>query len=129
MFLPGVGEIHWVASRLLALGIGEHVTIAKLYGALPQAAQDLAILPDPMGKRKIVLATSIAETSITVEGVRVVIDSGFMRVPRFSPRTGMMHLATVKVSRGVADQRRGRAGRVAAGVCYRLWTTARGTYL
>ncbi|MBP2626070.1 MAG: ATP-dependent helicase HrpB [Firmicutes bacterium] len=122
VFLPGVGEIHWVASRLLALGIGEHVAIAKLYGSLPQTAQDLAILPGPMGKRKIVLTTSIAETSITVKGVRVVIDSGFMRVPRFLPRTGMMHLATVKVSRGSADQRRGRAGRVAAGVCYRLWT-------
>jgi len=122
VFLPGVGDIHWVASRLLEIGIGQHVAIVKLYGALPQATQDLAILPDPMGKRKIVLATSIAETSITVEGVRVVIDSGFMRVPRFSPRTGMMHLATVKVSRGAADQRRGRAGRQAAGVCYRLWT-------
>lgn len=122
VFLPGVGDIHWVASRLLALGIGQYVAIAKLYGALPQTSQDLAILPDPMGKRKIVLATSIAETSITVEGVRIVIDSGFMRIPRFSPRTGMMHLATVKVSRGAADQRRGRAGRVAAGVCYRLWT-------
>ena len=123
VFLPGVGEIHAVAFRLLELGIGQQVAIAKLYGALSQADQDLAILPDPMGKRKIVLATSIAETSITVEGVRVVIDSGFMRVPRFSPRTGMMHLATVKVSRGAADQRRGRAGRVATGYCYRLWTT------
>jgi len=122
VFLPGVGEIHWVASRLLSLGLGHDVVITKLYGALPQAAQDLSILPDPMGKRKIVLTTSIAQTSITVEGVRVVIDSGFMRVPRFSPRTGMMHLATVKVSRGAADQRRGRAGRVAAGICYRLWT-------
>lgn len=122
VFLPGVGEIHWVASRLLALGIGEHVVITKLYGALSQTDQDLAILPDAMGRRKIVLATSIAETSITVEGVRIVIDGGFMRVPRFLPRTGMMHLATIKVSRGSADQRRGRAGRVAPGICYRLWT-------
>ncbi len=122
VFLPGVGEIHWVASRILALGMGEEVTIAKLYGTLPQAAQDLAILPDPIGKRKIILATSIAETSITVEDVRIVIDSGFMRVPRFSPRTGMTHLVTIKVSKGVADQRRGRAGRVASGICYRLWT-------
>jgi len=122
VFLPGVGEIHGVASRLEALGLGQDIAITKLYGALSQASQDGAILPDPMGKRKIVLSTSIAETSITVEGVRVVIDSGFMRVPRFSPRTGMMSLATVKVSRGAADQRRGRAGRVAPGVCYRLWT-------
>ena len=122
VFLPGVGEIHTVASQMLALGIGQHVTITKLYGALSQTAQDLAILPDPMGKRKIMLATSIAQTSITVEGVRVVIDSGFMRVPQFSPRSGMMHLATVKVSGAAADQRRGRAGRVAEGICYRLWT-------
>ncbi|WP_378955891.1 ATP-dependent helicase HrpB [Pelosinus sp. sgz500959] len=122
VFLPGVREINWVSSRLMDDGIGQHMAIAKLYGALPQTAQDIAILPDPTGKRKIVLATSIAETSITVEGVRVVIDSGFMRVPRFSPRTGMMHLSTVKVSRGSADQRRGRAGRIAPGICYRLWT-------
>ena len=122
VFLPGVGEIHSVGSRLMALGVGQQVAIAELYGTLPQAAQDVAILPDPMGKRRIVLATSIAETSITVEGVRVVIDSGLMRVPRFSARTGMMHLATIKVSKGAADQRRGRAGRVAAGICYRLWT-------
>jgi len=122
VFLPGAGEIHWVASRLLALDFGQQVAITKLYGALSQVDQDIALLPDPMGRRKIVLATSIAETSITVEGVRIVIDSGFKRVPRFSPRTGMMHLATVKVSRGAADQRRGRAGRVAVGICYRLWT-------
>lgn len=122
VFLPGVGEIHWVASRLLALGIAEEAAISKLYGALSQKEQDQAILPDAMGRRKIVLATSIAQTSITVEGVRIVIDSGFLRVPRFSPRTGMTHLATVKVSQGAADQRRGRAGRVAPGVCYRLWT-------
>lgn len=122
VFLPGVGEIQRVASRLGTLGLGEQVVIAKLYGALPQAAQDLAILPDAMKRRKIVLATSIAQTSITVEGVRVVIDSGEMRVPRFSPPRGMTHLVTVKVSQSTADQRRGRAGRVAPGVCYRLWT-------
>ncbi|MBC8015407.1 MAG: ATP-dependent helicase HrpB, partial [Sporomusaceae bacterium] len=122
VFLPGVGEINWVESRLLSMGIGENMVVAKLHGTLSQAAQDAAMLPDPLGKRKIVLATSIAETSITVEGVDVVIDSGFRRVPRFTPRTGMMHLETVKVSRAAADQRRGRAGRLKAGVCYRLWT-------
>lgn len=122
VFLPGVKEIRRVASRLLALGLEKHVAITKLYGALSQSAQDLAILPDSMGKRKIVLSTSIAQTSITVEGVRVVIDCGEMRVPRFLPRSGMTHLATVKVSQGVADQRRGRGGRVAPGICYRLWT-------
>lgn len=122
VFLPGLKEIHRVAGRLVALGIETQVVIAKLYGALPQTEQDLAILPDSMGKRKVVLTTSIAQTSITVEGVRVVIDSGEMRVPRFSARTGMTHLATVKVSQGVAEQRRGRAGRVAPGHCYRLWT-------
>ena len=122
VFLPGVKEIHRVAGRLVDLGLGQQIAIAKLYGALPQAEQDLAILPDATGKRKIVLTTSIAQTSITVEGVRVVIDSGQMRVPRFSARSGMTHLATVKVSQGVADQRRGRAGRMAPGICYRLWT-------
>ena len=122
VFLPGVGEINWVESRLGAIGMGENTVVAKLHGTLSQAAQDAAILPDPLGKRKIVLATSIAETSITVEGVGVVVDSGFRRVPRFSPRTGMTHLETVKISRAAADQRRGRAGRLQAGVCYRLWT-------
>lgn len=122
VFLPGVGEINWVESRLLSMGIAANTVVAKLHGTLSQAAQDAAILPDALGKRKIVLATSIAETSITVEGVGVVIDSGFRRVPRFSPRTGMMHLETVKVSRSAADQRRGRAGRLKAGACYRLWT-------
>lgn len=122
VFLPGVGEIQRVASRLATLGLGKQVVIAKLYGALPQAEQDLAILPDAMKRRKIILATSIAQTSITVEGVRVVIDSGEMRVPRFSPPRGMTQLVTVKVSQSTANQRRGRAGRVAPGVCYRLWT-------
>ncbi|MDF2634054.1 MAG: ATP-dependent helicase HrpB [Pelosinus sp.] len=122
VFLPGLREIHRVESQLLKIGIPSNIVIRKLYGSLSQAQQDLAILPEASGKRKIVLTTSIAETSITVEGVQVVIDSGLMRVPRFSPRTGMMHLETIKVARGVADQRRGRAGRLAAGTCYRLWT-------
>lgn len=122
VFLPGVKEIRQVESQLLKSGIGNDAVIAKLYGTLPQSAQDLAILPEPSGKRKIILATSIAETSITVEGVRIVIDSGLTRISRFSPRTGMAHLETVKVSRGGANQRRGRAGRLEPGVCYRMWT-------
>ncbi|OXM82774.1 ATP-dependent helicase HrpB [Paenibacillus rigui] len=124
VFLPGEGEIRRVQARLRELELGPGVRITPLYGSLPQEAQDQAIAPSPPGTRKIVLATSIAESSLTVEGVRIVIDSGLMRVPRFSPRTGMTSLATVPVSRASADQRRGRAGRLAPGVCYRLWTEA-----
>jgi ATP-dependent helicase HrpB len=122
VFLPGAGEIRRTQALLTAAGLGEGVRIAPLYGALPQEAQDRAIAPSRPGERKIVLATSIAETSLTVEGVRVVIDAGLMRVPRFSPRTGMSRLETVPVSKASADQRRGRAGRLGPGVCYRLWT-------
>jgi ATP-dependent helicase HrpB len=122
VFLPGTGEIRRVEAQLAASGLGAHVRIAPLYGNLSQEAQDLAISPSPPGERKVVLATSIAETSLTVEGVRIVIDSGLMRIPRFSPRTGMTRLDTVPVSRASADQRRGRAGRQGPGVCYRLWT-------
>jgi ATP-dependent helicase HrpB len=122
VFLPGAGEIRRVESQLLKTGMQKDAVICKLHGSLLQREQDLAILPQESGKRKIVLATSIAQTSITVEGMRIVIDSGLMRIPRFSQRTGMMHLETVKVSRDVSDQRRGRAGRVDSGICYRLWT-------
>ncbi|MFD2370211.1 ATP-dependent helicase HrpB [Brevibacillus sp. GCM10020057] len=122
VLLPGAGEIRRVEGKLRAAGLPPHVAIAPLYGALPQEAQDAAIRPAQPGKRKIVLATSIAETSLTVEGVRIVIDSGLMRVPRFSPRTGMTRLETIQVSRASADQRRGRAGRLSPGVCYRMWT-------
>ena len=122
VFLPGAAEIRRVASRLEESLLGERVAIAPLHGNLTQEAQDRAILPSPNGARKVVLATSIAETSLTIEGVRVVVDTGLARVPRFSPRTGMTRLETVRVSRASADQRRGRAGRVAPGVCYRLWT-------
>jgi ATP-dependent helicase HrpB len=121
-FLPGAGEIRRVAAKLAALNLGSAVRIAPLYGNLSQAAQDLAIAASLAGERKIVLATSIAETSLTVVGVGVVIDSGLMRIPRFSPRTGMTRLVTVPVSRSSADQRRGRAGRLGPGVCYRLWS-------
>ncbi|RNB69629.1 ATP-dependent helicase HrpB [Brevibacillus panacihumi] len=122
VFLPGAGEIRRVASELSLIDLPPGVQICPLYGALPQEKQDQALQPAKPGERKIVLATSIAETSLTVEGVRVVIDCGLMRVPRFSPRTGMTRLETVPVSLASADQRRGRAGRLGPGVCYRMWT-------
>ncbi len=124
VFLPGVGEIRRVEERLR--GLGPTIDVAPLYGDLSPAEQDRAIAPSPAGRRKVVLATSIAETSLTIEGVRIVIDSGFMRVPRFSPRSGMTRLETVRVSLASADQRRGRAGRLEPGVCYRLWTEEAG---
>ncbi|WP_139488018.1 ATP-dependent helicase HrpB [Brevibacillus dissolubilis] len=122
VFLPGAGEIHRVEKRLHEIMDKKQVRIAPLYGNLPQEAQDAAIAPSVAGVRKVVLSTSIAETSLTVEGVQVVIDSGLARVSRFSPRTGMTRLETTTVSRASADQRRGRAGRLEPGVCYRLWT-------
>lgn len=119
VFLPGVGEIRRVEERLQ--GIGADVDVAPLYGDLSPVEQDRAIAPSAPGRRKVVLATSIAETSLTIEGVRIVIDSGQMRVPKFSPRSGMTRLETVRVSQASADQRRGRAGRLEPGICYRLW--------
>ena len=95
--------------------------VVALYGALGGDEQDRAIAPAPPGRRKIVLATSIAETSITIEGVRIVVDCGLARVPRYEPDVGVTRLETVRVSRAAADQRRGRAGRTEPGVCYRLW--------
>jgi ATP-dependent helicase HrpB len=120
VFLPGVGEIRRVEERLQ--GLAATIDVAPLYGDLSQAEQDRAISPSPAGRRKVVLATAIAETSLTIEGVRLVIDGGLMRVPRFSPRSGMTRLETVRVSQASADQRRGRAGRLEPGICYRLWT-------
>ncbi len=124
VFLPGQGEIRR-AERLIADRlIDPTVDIAPLYGALEPAQQDRAIAPPPPGRRKVVLATSIAETSLTIEGVRVVIDVGLSRVPRFDPSSGLTRLATVRVSRAAADQRRGRAGRTQPGTCYRMWEEA-----
>jgi ATP-dependent helicase HrpB len=120
-FLPGAGEIRRVASLLGGGSLPSNVDIVPLYGALPGAAQDRALAPAPNGRRKVVLATSIAETSLTIDGVRIVVDSGLSRLPRFDPGPGMTRLETVRVSRASADQRRGRAGRTAPGVCYRLW--------
>lgn len=124
VFLPGAAEIRRTASRLGEARLPEGTTVHALFGALPRDEQDRAIAPSPTGRRKVVLATSIAETSLTIEGVRVVVDAGLSRVPRFDPGTGMTRLETVRVTRDAADQRRGRAGRVAPGVCYRLWTRA-----
>jgi len=123
VFLPGLSEIRRVA-EILGARVRPGVDIAPLYGALDSRAQDLAIAPAPAGRRKIVLATSIAETSLTIEGVRVVVDSGLMRVPVYEPDVGLTRLETVRVSKANADQRRGRAGRVEPGVCYRLWEEA-----
>ena len=122
-FLPGQAEIGR-AERLLRDALPAEVRVLPLHGGLPVERQDEAVAPSPPGTRKVVLATSIAETSLTIEGVRVVVDSGLARVPRFSPRSGMTRLETVRVSRAAADQRRGRAGRTAPGVCYRLWSEA-----
>lgn len=123
VFLPGVGDIRRVQQRLEEVATAG-VDIAPLYSDLPLDRQDAVIRSAPPGRRKVVLATSLAETSLTIEGVKAVIDSGYMRVPRFDIRTGMSSLETVRVSRASADQRRGRAGRLGPGVCYRLWTEA-----
>lgn len=121
VFLPGQGEILRTRDRLAEAGVAANVDLCPLFGALDPREQDAAISPAPAGRRKVVLATSIAETSLTIEGVRVVIDSGFARVPRYDPASGLTRLETVRVSRAAADQRRGRAGRTEPGVCYRLW--------
>ncbi|MBB3017517.1 ATP-dependent helicase HrpB [Microvirga lupini] len=124
VFLPGQGEIRRVETLLRERIADPAVDIAPLYGALERGEQDLAVSPAKPGRRKVVLATSIAETSLTIEGVRVVIDSGLARVPVYEPNIGLTRLETVRVSRAAADQRRGRAGRTEPGVCYRLWEEA-----
>jgi ATP-dependent helicase HrpB len=120
-FLPGAAEIrrtqNWLAERLHDASI----EIVPLFGALDASVQDRAIAPPPKGHRKVVLATSIAETSLTIEGVRIVVDSGQARVPRYEPDIALTRLETVRASRAAVDQRRGRAGRTEPGVCYRLW--------
>ena len=122
VFLPGQAEIRRTETLLNERITDPAVDVVALYGALDAQVQDRAIAPSPPGRRKVVLATSIAETSLTIEGVRVVIDSGLARVPRFEPGTGLTRLETVRVSRAAADQRRGRAGRTEPGICYRLWS-------
>jgi ATP-dependent helicase HrpB len=120
-FLPGAAEIRRTQNFLGERVHDASVEIVPLFGALDAAVQDRAIAPAPKGCRKVVLATSIAETSLTIEGVRIVVDSGVARVPRYEPDIGLTRLETVRASRAAVDQRRGRAGRTEPGVCYRLW--------
>ncbi len=122
-FLPGAGDIRRVeASLTSAGGLPAGIDVRPLFGALSAAAQDAALAPSPLGRRRVVLATDIAETSLTVEGVRVVVDAGESRTPRFDPRSGLTKLHTGPISRASADQRAGRAGRTGPGVAYRLWS-------
>src|SRR6202023_407442 len=120
-FLPGAAEIRRAETQLRERLADPGVDVVALHGTLDSHAQDRPIAPASPGRRKVVLATSIAETSLTIEGVRVVIDCGLARVPRYEPDVGLTRLETVRVSRASADQRRGRAGRTEPGVCYRLW--------
>lgn len=124
VFLPGSGEIRKVEQHLSQLSLPRQTLVAPLYGDLPPQAQDQAILPPPAGWRKVVLSTNIAETSLTIEGIRIVLDTGLMRVSRFDPRSGMSRLITIPVSQASAEQRRGRAGRLGPGLCFRCWPEA-----
>ncbi|MCC2548427.1 ATP-dependent helicase HrpB [Hymenobacter sp. BT175] len=123
VFLPGLADQRRTGDKLSASLPGT-IDIHVLHGELPAEQQDAALRPAPAGRRKVVLATSIAETSLTIEGVRVVVDGGYARIPHFEPRTGLTTLQTVPVSQAAADQRRGRAGRLGPGTCYRLWTAS-----
>jgi ATP-dependent helicase HrpB len=120
-FLPGAAEIRRTQTFLAERIHDASIEIVPLFGALDAAVQDRAIQPAPNGQRKVVLATSIAETSLTIEGVRIVVDCGLARVPRYEPDIGLTRLETVRASRAAVDQRRGRAGRTTPGICYRLW--------
>jgi ATP-dependent helicase HrpB len=120
-FLPGAAEIRRTQNFLTERIHDAGIEIVPLFGALDAAVQDRGIQPAPKGHRKVVLATSIAETSLTIEGVRIVVDSGLARVPRYEPDIGLTRLETVRASRAAVDQRRGRAGRTSPGICYRLW--------
>ena len=124
VFLPGEAEIRRTEDALNAAGLPKNTVVRPLYGAMSFAEQDAAIRPSPTGERKVVLATTIAETSLTIDGIGAVIDTGFKRVPRFDPASGMTALETVRVSLASADQRRGRAGRLGPGIGYRLWPEA-----
>lgn len=125
VFLPGAADIRRTADNLADV----EALVLPLFGDLPPAEQDRALLPLPDGGRKVVLATSIAETSLTIRGITTVVDSGFARVPRFDPRSGLTRLETVEVTADAAEQRAGRAGRLGPGFCYRLWEQARHQYL
>jgi ATP-dependent helicase HrpB len=121
-FLPGAAEIRRVQRHLADAGLDSRAQVLPLYGELASTAQDAALAPATAGRRKIILSTSIAETSLTIEGVRIVVDSGLRRSAEFDPTTGMTRLVTGKVSQAAAEQRRGRAGRLSPGTCYRLWS-------
>ena len=120
-FLPGVGEISRTISLLAPLASKAGLVLIPLHGTLTQTDQDRAVLPDAQGRQRVILATSIAETSVTIEGVSVVVDCGWKRLPRFDPNSGLSRLATVRISRASAMQRTGRAGRLGPGICFRLW--------
>jgi ATP-dependent helicase HrpB len=122
VFLPGAAEIRRCADAIAAAAGDPSLQVLPLYGELDAATQDAALRPAPPGRRKVVVATNLAETSLTIEGVRIVVDAGLERRQRFDPNSGMSRLETVSISRASADQRRGRAGRTAPGVCYRLWS-------
>ncbi len=124
VFLPGAPEIRRLERNLGDGGLPAGVRVLPLHGELPPDAQDAALAPSPPGSRKVVLATSIAETSLTIEGVRIVVDSGLARRSRFDAGSGMSRLETLPVSLAAAEQRRGRAGRLSPGVCYRVYTAA-----
>ncbi|QKT02502.1 ATP-dependent helicase HrpB [Ectothiorhodospiraceae bacterium 2226] len=126
VFLPGTGEIRAVEGALRErLADAEGIAVHPLYGDLPWARQQAVLAPGPAGGRRVILATPVAESSLTVPGVRVVVDSGWQRSPRFDARSGLGRLVEVRISRASADQRAGRAGREGPGVCYRLWSEAR----
>ncbi len=124
VFLPGQAEIRRAAQAIEKAGLPEGTSLAPLYGDLSRAAQTAAITPAAPGRRKVVLASAIAETSLTIEGIRVVVDSGLARLPRYDPRSGMARLETLPASKATATQRSGRAGRLEPGICYRLWDEA-----
>jgi ATP-dependent helicase HrpB len=121
VFLPGAGEIRRVERLLLDAGLPPAVTLMPLYGDMSAAAQDAVLAPAAAGSRKVVLATNIAETSLTIPAVTAVVDAGLVRRSQFDPATGMSRLVTTRISRAASEQRAGRAGRVAPGICYRLW--------
>jgi len=124
LFLPGVAEIRRAVAALADAVSSNEVAVLPLYGELTAAEQDAALRSDPAGRRRVLVSTNVAETSLTIEGVRIVIGGGLERRQRFAPETGMSRLETLRISRASADQRRGRAGRTAPGVCYRLWSAS-----
>jgi len=124
VFLPGAGEIRRVTEALAGSLPASEYVVLPLYGDLGAAEQDAALRPDPRGRRKVVVATNIAETSLTIDGVRIVVDAGLERRQRFDPASGMSRLETSRISRASAEQRQGRAGRTAPGTCYRLWSAS-----